>query len=107
MRNEVVLIFVSYTGVDVCTDIHTDNSTHYSVFVSLKKISELYIISKSHGSAVLKADYHCLCAIVDYQVHTTAVLILRRSAMKYTADRMVYNNSATKVVTLEVLHHTR
>ena len=36
-------------GVDICTDINTEYSTHRVVFVSFLKISELYIISKSHG----------------------------------------------------------
>ena len=46
------------SGVYICTDIHTEYSTHCIVFVSFVKPSELYIISKSHGRAVQKTDYH-------------------------------------------------
>ena len=63
--NEVVFIFVSCNGVDICTDIlHTEYSTHCVVFIPL-----LNIIFKSHGRAVLKADYHCSHTTADY-IHT-------------------------------------
>ena len=39
--------------VDICTDIHTEYSTHYC-FVSLLKICELYIIFKSYGGPYKK-----------------------------------------------------
>ena len=48
-----------------CTDIHTKYSTHCVVFVSLLKISEPYIISKSHGRAVLKADHHFSYVLIN------------------------------------------
>ena len=60
------LFLYPYSGVYTCTDIHTEYSTHCIVFVSLIKISELYIISKSHGRAVQKADYHCSRTTPDY-----------------------------------------
>ena len=142
-----MLLFV---GFDICTDIHTDYSTPYFVFLLLYKISEQYIISKSYGRVVLKAcvdyqttavlilaicderyrrpkygllqqcylschagstvshtvgrallktDYRCVCAIVDYQVYTTAVLTLRRSTTKDEANRsMVYTTVILKLL---------
>ena len=40
-------------GVDICTDIHTEYSTH-CCFCIILKISELYIISKSYGGPYKK-----------------------------------------------------
>ena len=51
------LFWYPRSGVYICTDIHTECSTYCIVFVLLIKISELYIISKSHGRAVQKTDY--------------------------------------------------
>ena len=48
-------------GVDICTDIHTEYSTHCVGFVLLLKFSELYTISKSHGRTVQKAGCHSPC----------------------------------------------
>ena len=55
-----------YIGVDICTDTHTEYSKYCVVFVSLLKISELYIISMSHCRAVLKAGYQCSRTTADY-----------------------------------------
>ena len=51
------LFLYPYSKVYICTYIHTEYSTHCIVFVLLIKISELYIIPKSHGRAVQKTDY--------------------------------------------------
>ena len=55
-ETRLCLFLYPYIGVDLCTDIRTDYSTYCVVLVSLLKTSELYIIFKSHGSIVLKAD---------------------------------------------------
>ena len=49
------------SGVYICTDIHTEYSTHCIVFGLRIKISELYIISKSHGRAVQKQTMYIIC----------------------------------------------
>ena len=82
--------------VNSFTYVRAEYSTHCVVFVSLFKIIELYIISKSHGRAVLKKDHHCPCAAAEY-IYILLILLrlyrlsLRPSAMKAAANRsMVY-----------------
>ena len=90
-------------GVNSCTDIHTAYSTHCVVFVSHSKISELYSISKSHGRAALKADYHCSCTTVQHTIYYYCC-INTPTICDENYGRLKYGlyNSASEDVTLEV-----
>ena len=54
------LFLYACSGVYICTDIHTQCSTHCIVSVLLIKISELYIISKSHGDMCIKQTIYII-----------------------------------------------
>ena len=64
-KSKSVLIYIQHTTV---------------VFVSLLKISELYIISKSYGGPYKKniITAHVLQQTTPYRLYTTSVLLYRR-----------------------------
>ena len=59
------------SGVDICTDIHTYQIQYTVVFVSLSKISVLYIISKSYGGPYKKniITAHVLQQTTPYRLY--------------------------------------
>ena len=82
-RGRVHFCIFSSKSTSVLIYLHTEYSTQ-SCFVSLLKFSELYIIFKSHGRTVQKADYSVSRLMYYNILYTTTTAVSTDRSMVYT-----------------------